>query len=153
MLHRFYKHGFAAYGSVRNLAKQLNSPVEVRKFLYSKSSYFRFTLATRNFKRMRAFARFKNKIWCMDLAYVDELPKDINGVKYLLVRHVLFGRTVDAKGMKTKDAKETVKTFSKLIQKRVDRKFWVARGTEFAGDLKKFCKAEGINVYSTVSDE
>ena len=53
---------------------------------------------------MRAFARFRNKIWCMDLAYVDNLAKENNGVKYLLVRQDLFDRTVKAKGMKTKDS-------------------------------------------------
>ena len=57
---------------------------------------------------MKAFARFKNEIWCMDLAYVDKLAKDNNGVKNLLVRQDLFDRTVDAKGMKTKDSKENV---------------------------------------------
>ena len=55
---------------------------------------------------MKAFARFRNEVWCMDLAYVDNLPKDNNGVKYLLVRQDLFDRTVDAKGLKTKDSKE-----------------------------------------------
>ena len=64
---------------------------------------------------MRAFARFKNESWCMDLVHVDQLAKDKNGVKYLLVRQKLFDRTVDARGMKTKDSKETVKAFSKLI--------------------------------------
>ena len=77
-----------------------------------------FTQARRKFKRMRAFARFKNEVWCMDLAYVDKLAKDNNDVKYLLVRQDLFDRTVDAEGMKTKLSKETVKTFSKMITKK-----------------------------------
>ena len=69
-----YTQGAAAYGSVRNLAKASRLPVsKVRHFLYSKASYTKFTLATRKFKRMKAFARFKNEIWCMDLAYVDRL--------------------------------------------------------------------------------
>ena len=54
----------------------------------------------------------------MDLAYVDKLSKDNNGVEYLIVRQDLFDRTVDAKGMKTKDSKETVKTFSKKITEK-----------------------------------
>ena len=54
----------------------------------------------------------------MDLSYVDKLANDNNGVKYLLVRQNLFDRTVDAKGMKTKDSEETVKTFSKFITKK-----------------------------------
>ena len=56
---------------------------------------------------MKAFARFINEILCMDLAYVGILAKDNNGVEYLLVRQDLFDRTVDAKGMKSKDSKET----------------------------------------------
>ena len=83
---------------------------------------------------------------------VDKLAKDNNGIKYLLVRQDMFDRTVDAKGMKTKDLKEIVKLFSKLITKKNRRKrICVDQGTEFAGDFKKFCVAEGIHVCSTMS--
>ena len=116
---RLYAQGFPAYGSVRNLTKASKlSPLKVREFLHSKTSCTRFTQATRKFKIKRAFARFKNEIWCMGLAYVDKMAKDNNGVKYSLVRQDLFDRTVDAKGMKTKDSKETLKTFSKKITKK-----------------------------------
>ena len=54
----------------------------------------------------------------MDLAYVDKLAKDNNGVKYLLFRQDLIDRTVDAKGMKTKDSKETVPAFLTIITKK-----------------------------------
>ena len=81
----------------------------------------------------------------MDLAYVDKLAKENNGVKYLLVRQDLFDRTVNAKGMKTKDSQETVKAFSSMITKGIDQK-------RFAGAFKKFCAAEGIQVYSTMSE-
>ena len=120
-------HGGAAYGSVRNLVKASNLSVsKVRQFLHSKPSYTKFTLATRKFKRMKAFARLKNEIWCMYLAYVDKLAKDNNGVKYLLVRQDLFDRTVDAKGMKTKDSKETVCALLTMITKKNrPKKIWV----------------------------
>ena len=86
-LQKLYTQGFAAYGFVRHLAKATElSPSKVREFLHSKTSYTRFTQATRKFKRMRAFARFKGEFWCMDLAYVDKLGNDNNGVMYLLVR-------------------------------------------------------------------
>ena len=153
-LQRLYTQGAAAYGSVRNLAKASRLPVsKVRQFLHSKDSYTKFTLAARKFKRMRAFARFRNEIWCMDLAYVDKLSKENNGVKYLLVRQDLFDRTVNAKGMKTNDSQETMKAFSSMITKRNrPKKIWVDKGTEFAGAFKKFCFAEGIQVYSTMSE-
>ena len=72
----------------------------MRQFLHSKASHTKFTLATRKFKRMRVFARFRNEIWCMDLAYVDKLAKENNGVKYLLVRQDLFDRSVNVRSCK-----------------------------------------------------
>ena len=118
-LQRLYTLGAAANGSVRNLAKASRLSVsKVREFLHSKDSFTKFTLAARKFKRMSAFARFRNEIWCMDLARVDKLAKENNGVKYLLVRQDLFDRTVNAKGMETKDSQETVKAFSSMITKK-----------------------------------
>ena len=111
-LQRLYTQGAAAYGSVHNLAKACRLTVsKVRQFLHSKASHTKFTLTAQKFKRMRAFARFRNEIWCMDFAYLDKLAKENNGVKCLLVRQDLFDRTVNAKGMKTKDSQETVKAF------------------------------------------
>ena len=102
-LQRLCTQGSAAYGSVRNLVKASNLSVsKVRQFFHSEPSYTTFTLATCKFKRTKAFARFKSKIWCMELAYVDKLAKDNNGVKYLLVRQDLFDRTVDEKKRKQK---------------------------------------------------
>ena len=67
---------------------------------------------------MKAIARFKNKIWRIDLAYDDKLAKDKNGVKYLLVHQDLLARTVGAKGIKAKESKETVRAFSTMITKK-----------------------------------
>ena len=153
-LQRLYTHGPAAYGSVRNLTKASKLPVtKVRQFLHSKDSYTKFTLATRKFKRMRAFARYKNEIWCMDLAYVDKLAKDNRGIKYLLVRQDVFDRTIDVRGLKTKDSKEALRAFTQMITKRKrPQKIWVDKGKEFAGEFKKFCDREGIQIYSTMSE-
>ena len=153
-LQRLYKQGGAVYGSMRNLVKASNLSVsKLRQFLHSKPSYTKSTLATRRFKQMKAFARFKNEIWCMDLAYVDKLAKDNNGVEYLLVRQDLFDRTVYAKGMKTKDSKETVRSFSTILTKKSRPKInWVDEGKEFAVVCKKLCKAERIQIYSTMSE-
>ena len=84
----------------------------------------------------------------MDLAYVDKLAKENNGVKYLIVRQDLFDRTVNARGMKTKDSQETVKAFSSMVTKKTrPKKIWLDKGTEFTGAFKKFCAAEGIQVF------
>ena len=147
-LQRLYIQGGAAYGSLCNLVKASNLSVsKVRPFLHSKPTYTKFTFATRKFKRMKAFARFKNESWCMDLAYVDKPAKDNYGVNYLLVRQDLFDRTVDAKGMKTKGSKETVRAFlSPITKTNHPKKISVDKGTEFAEEFKKLCKAEGIQI-------
>ena len=152
-LQKLYSEGSAAYGSVKNLTKASKFPVsKVQYFLFSKSSYTKFNQATRKFRRMRGFASFRNEFWCMNLAFGDKLAKDNNGVKYLLVRQDMYDRAVDAKGVRTKDSKETVKIFSKMITKGINQKNLIDQGTDFAGDSKKFCVAEGIHVYSTMSE-
>ena len=102
---------------------------------------------------MKAFIRFKNKIWYIDLAYVDKLAKDDKGVKFLQVRQDLFDRTVDAKRMKSKDSEETVCAFlTNITKKNRPKRIWVAKGTEFAGEFKKLCKAEKMQIYTTMSE-
>ena len=89
----------------------------------------------------------------MALAYVDKLAKENNGVNYLLFRQDLFDRAVNAKGMKTKDSQETLKAFLSLItEKNRPKKFWLDKGTEVAGAFKKLFAAEGIQLYSTLSE-
>ena len=54
------------------------------------------------------------------------------------------------KKMKTKDSKETARAISSMNTKDVPpKKSLVAKGTEFAGQFEKICKAEGIESYST----
>ena len=89
----------------------------------------------------------------MDLVHNDKLTKENNSIKYITVRQDLFGRTVNAKGNKTKDSPKTVEAFSSMItNKNVSRKAWVDNGTEFDGAFEKFFAAEGIQVYSSMSE-
>ena len=53
--------------------------------------------------KMNASARFKTEIWCMDLAYVDNL-NDNKGVKYLLVHQDMFDGTVDSNRKRREDS-------------------------------------------------
>ena len=101
---------------------------------------------------MKASASLKNENWCMDPAYVDRLTNDNKGEKYRLVRQDLFDRTVDAKGMKTEDSKETVRAILTMnTKKNQPIKNWVDKGKELAGEFKKLCEAEGIQINSTMT--
>ena len=89
--------------------------------MHSKNSCTNFTLATRKFKRMQAFARIENGIWWIDLAYVDKLAKDNNGVKCFLVRQDPFGRMVDAIGMKIRIPRKQFVHFWLWFKKELTR--------------------------------
>ena len=90
---------------------------------------------------MKAFARFRNETWCMNLAYVKVLAKENTNVKFLLVRHDLFDRIIYAKGLNTKISKEKVRAFLTMITKENrPKKIWIDEETEFAGEFKKFAK-------------
>ena len=55
--------------------------------------------------------------------------------------------------MKKIYSEETVRAFLTMITKKNRPKnFWVDKGTEFAGEFGKLCKAEGIQIYSTMSE-
>ena len=100
-----YRPGGAAYGSARILVRSSNLTVsKVRQNLHSKTSWTKFTLDACKFKRMKAVTRFKNKTWCLNLAFVDKLARVNNGVKYLLFRQDQFPWPVDAKRLKAKDS-------------------------------------------------
>ena len=53
----------------------------------------------------------------------------------------------------SKHSKETVRKILTMITKKNRPKtIWVENGTEFAEVFKKLCKAEGIQIYSTMSE-
>ena len=119
----------------------------------SETSYTKGVLATRIFKKMKAISRFEYENCCMDLASVDKLAKDHKRVKYSVVGQDLFDRTVDAKGRKTKDFKESVGAISnRVTKKNRPKKLWVDTGTEFSGEFKRFCSAAEVQNYSTMSE-
>ena len=55
--------------------------------------------------------------------------------------------------MKTKNSKETVRAFLSMITKRNrPKKIWVDKGIKFSEEFKKLCKAEEIQINSTMSE-
>ena len=149
-----YREGKAAYGSVQNLQKASGlSKKKVTDFLYRKNSYTKFRRAIRHFKRLPAFAKRINEIWCPDLAFMDKLSEFNNGAKYLMICVDVFSRLVRVQSMKSKYASDAVAAFKKILRKNTkpDR-VWVDQGTEFGGEFKKFCKSRDIKIYSTRSE-
>ena len=74
----------------------------------------------------------------MDLAYVDKLAEDNNGVNYLLACQDLFDETVDTEGMKTKDSKKNNSgIFDFIYKKESTQKNGDNKGKEVAVEFTK----------------
>ena len=54
----------------------------------------------------------------MDLAFVDKLASQNNGVNYFFIAGDFFSRFVRVQTMKTKYAKDTLQAFRKLISQK-----------------------------------
>ena len=71
---------------MRNLSKASGlSKKKVEQFLQTKLSYTKFGPPIRRLRRLQAFSKYINEIWCMDVAFVDKLASQNNGVNFLLV--------------------------------------------------------------------
>ena len=121
------------------------SKKKVEKFLQTKTSYTKFGPPIRSFRRLQAFSKNINEIWCTELAFVDKLASQNNRVKYLLVAVDIFSRFVRVQTMKTKYAKDTLQAFRKMIsRKNTPEKLWVDKGTEYGELLKNFARRKTL---------
>ena len=146
ILNRLHSRGRAAYGSVRTLRKASGlSKKKIEQFLQTKTSYTKFGPPIRRFRRLQAFSKKLNEIWCMDLAFLDKLASQNKGVKSLLVAVDVFSRFVRVQTMKTKYAKDALQAFKKMIsQKNTPEKLWVDKGTECGGFSKHFARKKAL---------
>ena len=88
----------------------------------------------------------------MHLAYVDKLIKDNNGEKYQHIVKLCLIEPYMQKEWKQKFPMKRFMHFWPWLRKKRTNKSCVDKGTEFAIELEKLCKAEGIQVYSTMSE-
>ena len=153
-LQRLYKEGKAAIGSVRNLQNANGlSRGRVIFFLDTKNSYTKYRQATRYFRRLSAFAKRRNEIWCLDLAFMDKMSEFNNGVKFLLIYVDVFFRFVRVQPIKSKFSTDALAAFKKMLRKNsIPQKVGVDQGTELGGEFCKFCGQKKIKIYSTGSE-
>ena len=99
---------------MRNLSRASGlSKKKVEQFLQTKTSYTKFSPPIRCFRKLQAFSKHINEIWCTDLTFVVNVASQNNGVKYFLVAVDVFSQFVRVQTMKTKYAKDTMQVFKK----------------------------------------
>ncbi|MEN0051324.1 MAG: transposase family protein [Bacteroidota bacterium] len=155
-----YTNSWAALGSKKNLrtiAKEVYNidELDVDSFLHSTNAYTKFGKSVNKFKRLSAYSRFINDVWCIDLAYVDDIANHNDGVKFILVCVDIFSRYVFAEPLKDKTANSARSAFLEIIFKNKGirpQKVWCGKGTEFKGTFKQTLDSLGIKIYQTNSE-
>lgn len=148
----------AAYGSARNLTKQsgLSLP-KVKQYLSSSKTWTKFKQTTNKYKRLPVRSLGLNHIWSMDVAYMEKIAKENDGVQYLLVAVDVLSRFLRVQPMKSKTAAAAKLAFQRMVKDHFDPtqmpiKLWTDQGKEFRGVFGQYCSEMGIDIYHTYSD-
>lgn len=128
---------------------------KVKEYLHSSSTYTRYRTAAEKFPRLKTKTLGINHIWSLDIAYMDKLAKQNNGMKYLLIAVDILSRFTRVAPMRGKTAPHTKKAFETMLGETMAQKpvkCWVDEGGEFEGEFKRFCEANGIHIYHTFTE-
>ena len=138
-LRRLFTQGGAIYGTVHNLVKTSNLPVSKVRLFAFRTFLENFTLATREFKRLKEVARFKNEVLCKELAYVHKIANYNSSVKYPEIVRVCLREPYLQK--RTKDSKEMFRAILTIIKrKKRSKKIGSTRKEILLQRLKNYAK-------------
>ena len=144
-LNRLYSRGRAAYGSIQNLSKASGlSKKKVEKFLQTKTSYTKIGPPISSFRRLQAFSNYINEIWCMDLAFVEKLASQNNGVKYLLVAVDIFFEICQSSNNENKVCQRHFTNFTRFLEKTLLKNFGLIKEQNMGELLKSFARRKTL---------
>ena len=122
-LNKLYTKGSAAFGSIADLKNTSGLPrSKVVQYLQSKATYTKYKQFRKNFPRLKAVAYRINEIWSVDVAYMDKVAEQNNGVKYLQLAVDVLSRYLRVQPMKALYAKDAVRALKKMIKQKKTRK-------------------------------
>ena len=112
-------------------------------------------LVIKKFSKCKVYPSFQDNIWGVDLADMQLLSRQNNGIKYLLWVIDLFSKYAFVVPLKDKKGASVVKGFEKIVSEssRRPNKIWVDQESEFYNKtFKNWLKDEGIEMYSTYNE-
>ena len=119
MVFTFYHKKFTGSGinfiSNQQLTNKLNKPIN------------------RKFERRRVYSSFKDNVWSVDLADIQLIRKQSNGIRYLLCVIDIFSKYALVLPLKPKKGVIIVNVFQNILDssKRKLNKTWVDQGSKF----------------------
>ena len=108
---------------------------EIRKWAENNLSYSLDKPSRRNFKRNKVCAPEIDSLWEADLAFLQDVVKENDGVNFLLVVIDVLSKYVWVRPMKKKTACSLLEAFDSILSKgRKPEKLGTDKGTEFVNE-------------------
>ena len=153
----------ASYAGVAKLVRAARemglklSRKEIENYLGKQASYSLHKQARKNFSRNRTVVRGIDQQWQADLADMQSISDDNDGVKYLLTVIDVFSKYAWVIPVKNKGTKEMLNAFQRLFKissPRKPEKLQTDEGKEFINkELQKYLKSESVHHFCSHSDK
>ena len=137
-----FQHDMAS-GKSKDLIKRTQSDKVLRDKAFKK------------FKKRKFYSSFRDNIWGVDLADMQQLSKYDKGIKYLLCTIDLFSKYALVIPLKDKKRISIANAFQKILREsnRKLNKIWTDQGSKFyKNSFKDFLKINNIEIYSTFNE-
>ena len=121
--------------------------------LDTEPAYTKYRTVFRKTPRLKLIAYDIDKIWLIDLAYVNKLADYNKNNKYPVVAVDCMSRYLRVQPLKSKYATSTAEAFKQIIKTKQPQKVWVDKGTEFKWSFKTLCEKKGIKTYTIRSEK
>ena len=130
------------------------SQKDVQLWAKDNLSYALHRPARRAFKHNQIYAPEIDSLWEADLVFVQDVAKQNNGVKYLLVAIDVLSKYAWVSPMKDKKGKSLIAAFNSILKKgRKPEKLRTDKGTEFVNvSFQNYLKKEGIDFYVATNE-
>ena len=123
---------------------------EIRKWAENNLSYSLHKPCRRTFNRNKVYAPEIDSLWEADLAFVQDVVKENDGVNYLLVVIDVLSKYVCVRDMKNKTTRSLLEAFDSILSEgRKPEKLRTDKGTEFVNDsVQQYLKKKGIQFHT-----
>ena len=120
---------------------------EIQKWAENNLSYLLHKPCRRTLKRNKVYAPEIDSLWEADLAFVQDIAKENDGVNYLLD---VFSKYVWVRPIKNKTAHSLLEAFDSILSEgRKPEKLRTDKGTEFLNEsFQQYLKKKNIHFYT-----
>ena len=95
---------------------------EIKQWAETNLSYSLHKPFRRNFKRNKIYAPEIDSLWEADLAFVQDVAKENDGVNYLLVVIDVFSKFLCVRPMKNKSSRSLLQSFDSILVRKENPK-------------------------------